>query len=263
MQTKPDPAHNKKHSYPPNGQKKQSLFYAFLTFLIIIFVGGLVALYQISSSLGLNESPSPTQFLVTAIFSLLVLGTIIAQIVVSLFQWQAAREQGEMFAKQIDLMIRNECAYIGIDDWTVENPIDNKLVVSGIFFNGGRTPAWKFRRQFQVGTGIGTPPPDFGIDPWLRRTIDAPDSMIIAGGDTKFSTDPLQLKPETWDELHSGEQVIVVDGECIYEDTTGREWIYSFGFTIDISETNPIALERYQRHTEYNPDETEEGQNPN
>lgn len=185
----------------------------------------------------------------------LLLVTAWVQVSVTNKQWQAMQHQSDLFNKQMDLMIRNECAYIGIEKWGVPLPEHDQLVIQGTFINRGRTPAWDFKRQFQVATGTGTPPPDWGIIEWKKPFEGSGESLIIAGGSTNFATDPLQMDAGTWSELRAGKQIILLDGACVYADTTGRQWIYEFGFTLDIGLENrvPKALERYQRHKEYNP----------
>lgn len=164
----------------------------------------------------------------------------------------ALERQAELFSRQIDLMVRNECAYISIGGWKIPEPENNELIILGKFFNGGRTPALNFKRQFQVVTGEGTPPADWSVEEWDCKTQDAPSSMIVAGGETNFRTDPTEITPETLDDLRSGKQVVLLDGECIYADNSENRWIYKFGYTLIAYPA--ITIERYQTHEKYSGD---------
>jgi hypothetical protein len=182
-------------------------------------------------------------------------------------QLKAVEQQSGLFNKQIDIMIRNECAYIGIISWEFTEPIENTIVILGKFVNGGRTPAWDFRRQFMV---MGGPPvrndvclhPIFGsrADGKLALlTENSPPTMLVAGGETIFSTEPVKVDTEKMRKFKAGEFWIFVDGECLYSDTVGTRWLYKFGYTIRgaaslKSQDGALSDERYQTHQKYEPE---------
>lgn len=260
---------DKQDSKPDSGNPSRERYRLWVWWLVACNVLALILLFVFASEI--KDYKDWASLIVLGLFSLssldvVIISALTSREMVEIMSRQEAemtaqreamqdqlatmKSQGESFNKQIDLMVRNECAYLGVRDWRVLD--GNDLIVSGTIFNGGRTPAWNFNRQFQVATGTGTPPDDWGIIQWDKPTLGSGDSLIIAGGETYFSTDPTPITKETWMELIRGQQIILLDGECVYADTAGRKWVYRFGYTIDIQRSGfPVAVERYQRHQEY------------
>lgn len=235
---------------------RTSLIWFVSIFVVILFL-------IIVVSFGFKESADQMNFLTVNILSFFALAVVISSAITANKQWEVMRNQEiemtnqrrimygqlEVANKQINLMMRSECAYISIGAWEIPEPVDHHLVIHGKFFNGGRTPAFNFRRQFQIATGEGIPPPEWGIGEWERPTENAPASMIVAGGDTGFSTKPLKLSPANEIAITCGKQVILLDGECIYTDSLDDQWIYKFGYTLNA--TWDVAVERYQTHEKF------------
>jgi len=51
------------------------------------------------------------------------------------------------------------------------------------------------------------------------------------------------------------DQAVLIDGECIYADVAGCKWVYGFGYTLESHTVTPKAMERYQTHEKYQPNE--------
>jgi hypothetical protein len=140
-------------------------------------------------------------------------------------QVKSAREQTEFAAKQIDLMIRNERAYMGIRKI---NPIglDGKtdLAVRVTFRNGGKSPAFQFRTFAHVE--ISVEPPEFK---WIEVAIPAKRSFIAATEDRNVTFPCLG----EWDieSVITGQKRLYVDGEAQYSTLSGQKVNLCFGAT--------------------------------
>lgn len=143
MNTKSEAQNHCNHVNPPKRKPQQNLFYALVMFLFIFLVCGIIALYQISAKLPPAGSPSPMQFYITTLFSLLVLGAIIAQILVSERQWRAMQnavrhsEQSMRISEATYITVQD----IGFSSYQVGQPVHARIVVENV----GHTPAYDFR----------------------------------------------------------------------------------------------------------------------
>jgi hypothetical protein len=166
-------------------------------------------------------------------------------------QLDAMKDQSQLTAKQIELMVLNECAYIAVEDFTFQPKIKNhELVVSGKFFNGGRTPAWDFKRQLGVDVVQGRPPVGWTFD-WEGKPWEEGESvLILANKYINFSSTPRKVTDAEIAGLNSDDLVILVVGKCEYLDGTGGKQIYTFGVTLDLGSADqaPRALVHYQNH---------------
>lgn len=93
MDTKTNAQQNQNHPNPPHPKKKYYPFYALIGFLILLLIGGGVAIIYVSLCiLKATDSPPPMQFLIGSLFSLLVLIAVLAQATIYLYQWLAMRD---------------------------------------------------------------------------------------------------------------------------------------------------------------------------
>lgn len=164
-------------------------------------------------------------------------------------QVRLASKQTDLSSRQIDLLVLNECAYVGVGDFQIPPIKDYNLIVTGKFFNGGRTPAWDFKRK--VGILLGdAPPPEGWTYNWDAQTVRESDSIFIVAQDSvKFDSEPLKITHEDFDKINSGETVIALVGECRYLDSLGGRQVYSFGVFFEFDPPrNPRAIIRYQHH---------------
>ena len=147
------------------------------------------------------------------------------------------------------MMVMNECAYVGIGDFHIPPIKDHKLIVTGMFFNGGRTPAWDFKRKLGVMVAEEPPPEGWTFD-WEVQNVGESDSIFIVAQDkVNFESEPHTITDEEIAKINSGDAIIVLVGECRYLDSLGGRQIYSFAVVFKFDPPrSPRALTRYQNH---------------
>lgn len=213
---------------------------------IWFFLGGffLLRLYVYDH---IPADPGRTTVLIESMFSLAIVIVIVVHAIMYYKQAQEANKQASASTQMIELIVRNECAYIRVGDLKLPQPIrNNRLVIEGKFYNGGRTPAWNFQRQIQIAIGTPVPPPsDWGVN-WGDSDEESPVSMLVAGGDVDFGAAIENVTQDTLDRVNRDELVILLDGECRYIDSLGGKVFYRFGYTFELEP--PKAVERYQTH---------------
>jgi hypothetical protein len=204
-----------------------------------IFAAGLIllgVLFVVSVFLP-NMSERVKFFTVNAL-SLLVLLAIAVQAYIYRGQWEVMQEM-----KLITTI--GERAYLGIKDVRINSPIvGNTLIVSALFFNGGRTPAINVKRKFQIGL-VAEPRP-FDWD--ASASASESDFSILPAGAERWITFPhvSGVSKEKFAEFEAGTRKIHVSGELRFTDYMGINQIFSFDMTCDFSDNGGFK-ERYQR----------------
>jgi hypothetical protein len=100
--------------------------------------------------------------------------------------------------------------------------------------------------MIQIAIGKGTPPPGWGRFDWDAQPYEIESVLLAAGDFVNFSTDDLKIDAKLLNEINSGDQTIVIDGQCRYRDNVGDLLIYVFGVAVEINP--PRTHIRYQEH---------------
>lgn len=171
---------------------------------------------------------------------------------VTSMQGQLEEMKGQRIAlsKQIDLMVKHESAYLSITAWRLKRPADDCIALHGKFVNEGRTPAFNFRRQFQMEIGRGEPPEGVRHIKWKKPTEGSAPSILVK--ETNFEMRVTNLDPAEIEQIMSETDpaVILFDGECVHSDSSGVGWRWRFGYTCQLK-PDIMTVERYQLHEPY------------
>lgn len=179
------------------------------------------------------------KFFVGTLWVLVTAFAVIAQAIIY-------RKQRAIMERQLKFMARSESAYLSVQDFEIPPIQNSELVVTGKIFNRGKTPAFDFQRQIQIARGKGTPPPGWGRFDWDTIPYEIENVLLLRDEFVSFITPPLKVNPGLWNEIKSGKQTIVIDGECRYRDNVGDLLIYVFGVTLGINPSRTYI--RYQEH---------------
>lgn len=247
------------------GYRWQVVFFSAVAFLLLVLVSRYLPYLQ-----------ERAKFFTENALSLSILIAVIIQAIISTKQWKAmtdgvertdrvvekmqvqlevmkdqakaATAQAELAAKQIELMVLNECAYMTLGNWEIPPIRNQRLVINGKFINAGRTPALDFRRKIQIALGEGQPPKDWGAFDWDSNPDESGSLVIVANQEVNFSTPPLEeITDAMVADINKGKLVIVIDGQCRFFDTLGGKQIYRFGVTVELGPPPRVHI-RYQNH---------------
>ena len=195
--------------------------------------------------------PQRMAFFIGIFFNLMIAFAVVAQVIiyrkqwrVMRLQWHEANRQAKSSAQLIELMVMNECAYVRIGTIDIEQPDGNSVKMEGTFINGGRTPAWNFRRHLQ----LAVIDPGEEYHPTLEvEEADAPSVIVANTPPTKFHCDAIRLSDEDAEKVRRGDRFVVLNGVCRYDDSLGGRVYYRFGFDV-VFEDTPRCVERYQTY---------------
>lgn len=138
---------------PKVHKTRQYLLILACTVLIVAVGSTIYWLYNVALGMNQKESPSPTQFFLTTMFSVCVLAAVLAQIIVNLLQWRAMQKQSEQTK---ELFVISERAYIGLDEVPPVNLKSNESLEMLVnLMNTGKTPAQQLEVTYSHGTGVG------------------------------------------------------------------------------------------------------------
>lgn len=160
-------------------------------------------------------------------------------------------KQADIAARQIDLIIENERAYIGVRNI---KPIglDGKedLAVRITFRNGGRSPAFGFRSYVIIAVKeVGEDPGEFK---WIEVASPIARSFVPAKEDRNVFVP--YLLGISHDAIIIGEDKrLFVDGEARYFTLGGQEVVLCFGVIWNGKEFE--IRHHYERHEKANPNE--------
>lgn len=216
-----------------NHQDRKPFLPSGLWYIVATGIGLFSILYYLSRAFSITTEKYT--FLVLGGANILIFAAILLQALIYSRQWAVMQEQR-------DITTIAERAYLGIKDVSIRNPImNNTLFISGIIFNGGRTPALRVERKFQIG--LVQEPRPFDWDACIER---ADFSSIPGGVPRRVSFPELPFSLKEFADFEAGTRSIHVDGEFRFTDFMGVRQIFAFGMVCH-STDNGDFRERYQR----------------
>ena len=228
MRDKTTQSHSDNKTDKEQRQSEFGFSYAlFLILLTLFIVAVTITLSYISFSSGWidkKESPTPIQFFIVNLFSLLVLGAIIFQAFVYWKQWKAMRDA---LTHSKEAVTATERAYLTVDRIFLKH---NKFVagvvprVEIVLKNGGKTPAFNVRASVRITVSEKTMIADVKQGADKSPEPDKIGDRVLPGEIVSpFIPQQNPISANIIGELQGNERRFYVLIDCLYFDFEGSE----------------------------------------
>jgi hypothetical protein len=164
-------------------------------------------------------------------------------------QLDAMKEQTRLIARQVELSVISERAYLLLRKWMTPRFQNGFLILEARLINGGRTPAWDVCGHTRIGVERQPRPPFPAAlsDEQEGSMLNAEKSFAIAADeDALLPFTPLEVTDAQIKLLEEGQMHIFVDGVSRYFDSLGDKHFYTYGFTLRLGDAG--VTPRYERH---------------